>query len=79
MRNIDDLVTHLPPAVFGYSHVGELLTVGEKGKYTRIEAHLAKNLAQELIRYDQSRKELKNATNGAKGNYSFGSNRVESF
>ena len=79
VRNIDDLVTHLPPAVFGYSHVGELLTVGEKGKYTRIEAHLAKNLAQELIRYDQSRKELKNATNGAKGNYSFGSNRVESF
>ena len=38
IRNIPDLVTHLPPAVWGYRHVN-LSTVGEKGKYGPIKAH----------------------------------------
>ena len=31
IRNIDDLVTHLPPAVFGYRHVHSVYTVGDRG------------------------------------------------
>ncbi|MBQ8685421.1 MAG: lipase family protein, partial [Clostridia bacterium] len=44
VRNIDDIVTHLPPAVLGYSHVGKLLEIGKKGKYTAVEAHLSENI-----------------------------------
>ncbi len=39
VRNLDDAVTHLPPYVLGYTHVGTLLTVGKKGRYTSIDAH----------------------------------------
>lgn len=48
IRNIDDIVTHLPPALFGFSHVGELLEIGERGKYSPIEAHYAENILAEL-------------------------------
>lgn len=29
VRNGNDLITHLPPAIFGYRHVGEVLKIGE--------------------------------------------------
>ncbi len=48
IRNIDDIVTHLPPALFGYTHVGKMITVGSKGKYSRTEAHYAENILAEL-------------------------------
>ncbi len=48
IRNIDDIVTHLPPALFGFSHVGELFEIGERGKYSPIEAHYAENILAEL-------------------------------
>lgn len=48
IRNINDLVTHLPPAFLGFTHVGELLKIGKRGKYTRIQAHYADNIAKEL-------------------------------
>ena len=48
IRNLDDLVTHLPPCVLGYSHMGELLKIGKKGAYTPIQAHFAENIAKEL-------------------------------
>lgn len=38
VRNIPDIVTHLPPAVFGFKHVN-LLRVGEPRKYGIIDAH----------------------------------------
>ena len=52
IRNLDDIVTHLPPAALGYSHIGRLLEVGEIGKYTPIEAHYADNIAYELRKYE---------------------------
>ncbi|MBQ8658695.1 MAG: hypothetical protein IJ506_06125, partial [Clostridia bacterium] len=52
VRNIDDIVTHLPPAVLGYSHVGKLLEIGKKGKYTAVEAHLSENILAELKAYE---------------------------
>lgn len=56
IRNIDDLVTHLPPAVFGFSHVGALLKIGERGKYSSVEAHFPENILKELRAYDNERK-----------------------
>ncbi len=55
VRNIDDIVTHLPPAVFGYRHVGEIIEIGEKGKYTRTQAHLKENMLKELSIYENKK------------------------
>lgn len=52
VRNIDDIVTHLPPRVLGYFHVGQLLAIGEKGRYSRIDAHRAENILAELHRIE---------------------------
>ncbi len=48
VRNIPDLVTHLPPAVFGFRHVGGVVKIGERGKYTPIKAHYPVAYLKEL-------------------------------
>lgn len=48
VRNIDDLVTHLPPRILGYSHVGNLITVGEEDRYNAIDAHRPESYLTEL-------------------------------
>ncbi len=53
IRNIDDIVTHLPPAIFGYRHVGAILEIGKKGKYSPFSAHLAENILKELKIYEE--------------------------
>ncbi|MBQ9132446.1 MAG: lipase family protein [Clostridia bacterium] len=53
VRNLDDLVTHLPPAWLGYYHVGKLLEIGEKGRYSDVDAHRAENLLAELLAYEK--------------------------
>lgn len=53
IRNVNDIVTHLPPAVLGYSHVGNVLEIGTKGKYSPIEAHIAVNILTELKNYEK--------------------------
>lgn len=50
VRNIPDLVTHLPPAAFGFSHVN-LMSVGQKGKYRPVEAHTSQAYIIELYQY----------------------------
>ena len=50
VRNIDDIVTHLPPRALGYTHVGKLLEIGEKGRYSRVDAHRPENILAELKR-----------------------------
>ena len=55
IRNIDDLVTHLPPAVLGYRHVHSVYTVGERGKYRRAEAHRPENYQKELKSWKEAR------------------------
>ncbi|MBQ9729060.1 MAG: lipase family protein [Clostridia bacterium] len=42
VRNLNDLITHLPPAFLGFSHVGRLLKIGKRRKYSSIEAHFPK-------------------------------------
>lgn len=53
IRNLDDAVTHLPPAFLGYSHVGAMLKIGKKGSYTPIEAHESENILKELLLYEK--------------------------
>ena len=48
IRNINDIVTHVPPAWLGFSHVGKMLTVGEKEKYSNVDAHRPENILREL-------------------------------
>ena len=47
VRNVPDLVTHVPPALFGFKHVN-LLKVGKLGKYGPIKAHYASAYLEEL-------------------------------
>ena len=54
IRNLNDIVTHLPPKVLGYTHVGTMLEIGEKGKYSSTDAHRPENILSELIRYESS-------------------------
>ncbi len=51
IRNIDDIVTHLPPKILGYFHVGSLLEIGENGKYSKVDAHRSENILRELEKY----------------------------
>ena len=48
VRNIDDLVTHLPPRALGYCHVGNLITVGAEDRYNAIDAHRPESYLREL-------------------------------
>ncbi len=55
IRNIDDAVTHLPPALLGYTHVGNMLEIGARGKYSGTDAHRPENIAAELEAYEKKR------------------------
>lgn len=48
IRNLNDLVTHLPPAFFGYSHPSPILKIGKRFKYSMIDAHREENISREL-------------------------------
>ena len=39
IQNQDDIVTRVPPAILGYRHVGNIITVGERGAFSPIDAH----------------------------------------
>lgn len=52
VRNINDIFTHLPPALFGFSHVGKMLKIGKKCKYSLFAAHYANNILKEIINYE---------------------------
>ncbi len=47
VRNVPDIVTHVPPAVFGFRHIN-LRHVGEPGKYSPVDAHRPESYMQEL-------------------------------
>lgn len=55
IRNIDDLVTHLPPRLLGFRHVGQMLRIGERGRYGCLEAHTPEAMKNELLRYEESK------------------------
>lgn len=49
-KNFDDIVTHLPPSMFGFHHVGNEINIGGVGRYSRVDAHRAENYIKELER-----------------------------
>lgn len=51
IRNASDIVTHLPPLLFGFKNAGELLTISEWHKYTPIKAHYPNIYETELKRW----------------------------
>ncbi len=63
IRNLDDIVTHLPPALFGFSHVGNMIEIGEHGKYSRIDAHRPENILTELRNYEKASSKYTFASN----------------
>ena len=48
IRNAGDIVTHVPPALFGYRHVGNLLKIGRGADYNAIDAHRKGSYIEEL-------------------------------
>lgn len=48
VSNENDIVTHLPPRVSGYCHVGVPVSIGENGKYSPIDAHRPESYLKEL-------------------------------
>ncbi|MBQ8404475.1 MAG: lipase family protein [Clostridia bacterium] len=56
IRNIDDIVTHVPPLLFGFSHIGTMIEIGRKGKYNPIDAHRPENIVAELEIIEKSNK-----------------------
>ena len=56
IRNVEDVVTHLPPAIIGYTHVGKMLEIGKRGKYSATEAHYPENILKELYIYEASQR-----------------------
>ncbi len=55
IRNLNDIVTHVPPALLGFSRVGTLLEIGTRGKYSAVDAHRPENILAELRIYEASR------------------------
>ena len=53
IRNLQDIVTHVPPSLFGYRHVGQMLEIGRVGKYSAVNAHRAENIRRELLAYER--------------------------
>ena len=58
IRNIDDIVTHIPPTVFGFYHVGATLEIGEQGKYSSIDAHRPESYLAELKAFSNKKRDI---------------------
>jgi hypothetical protein len=50
IRNIDDIVTHLHFAFLGYFHVGKMLKIGARGRYSAVDAHRPESILAELYK-----------------------------
>ena len=48
VRNCRDIVTHLPPILFGFHHVGKMLHIGKNANYNGIDSHRADNYLSSL-------------------------------
>lgn len=49
IRNAGDIVTHLPPRLFGYTHIEKPVIIGKRGRYSMIDAHRSENYRYELM------------------------------
>lgn len=56
IKNGPDIVTHLPPVLFGFRHVGKKLQVGAGQKYGLIRAHYPECYHKELMKSEEAKK-----------------------
>ena len=54
IRNGGDIVTKVPPAIFGFRHIGKLIEIGQGKGYKMIEAHYADKYIKELEEYSNN-------------------------
>lgn len=52
IKNIDDIVTHVPPFIFGFFHIGNMVKIGKCGQYSKIRAHFPDKYIEELTKLD---------------------------
>ena len=52
IRNGCDIVTHVPPALFGYRHAGNILKIGRNQGYKPIQSHYPELYTKELSDID---------------------------
>ncbi len=48
VRNKNDIVTYLPPRLFGFVHVGEIINIGKNTHYSPIDAHRQESYVKSL-------------------------------
>ena len=53
IRNSKDIVTHLPPVVFGYRHIGKVIKIGKDSKGL-IDDHKVSSYKESLKEYEAS-------------------------
>lgn len=58
VRNKGDIVTHLPPVIFGFRNIGTTIKVGKLFRYNPIDAHRPENYIKELEIYDSFMEEV---------------------
>lgn len=64
VRNIPDLVTHVPPVLFGFRHVGSVLRIGKGNGYTPVGAHYPTAYTRSLEEIPNLRLDNGTATGG---------------
>lgn len=59
IRKDNDLVTHLPPKLFGYRHVNKVLVIGSRKDDGPIDSHRQDRYLRELRKYEQEKWRLR--------------------
>ena len=52
-RNHNDLVTHVPPWLLGYCHVGNRINIGKNKKYGPLKSHYPQSVYDSLVEYEK--------------------------
>jgi hypothetical protein len=52
-RNHNDLVTHVPPWLFGYCHVGNRINIGKNKKHGPLKSHYPQSVYDSLVEYEK--------------------------
>lgn len=53
VRNKNDIVTHVPPAIFGYRHPNGILEICDNEPCNSIDAHRPEEYTKSLIKYEE--------------------------
>lgn len=54
LRNSSDIVTHVPPAIFAYTHVGKVIKIGKDEKWKIFTNHSQSEIKESLNIYEHN-------------------------